>query len=134
MPTIGKKSGGGFKPSVNKGRARKQTMNASLSRRGAKPSRNRQGYEDEDAVLSPDVDFQDNVVETGTEHEVHQAEPFSDGLVSAKLRGLTVIPRVGGEECSVLGDFLVLFSRTEPFIGAVSTKTSYMKKQGGRLL
>lgn len=134
MPTFGKKSGGGFKPSSkNKGPARKAALNQSLGQRGARPSRRKQGYDDEDMPLTPDVAAE---AEEETEHfaESLKAEPFEDGLVSRQFRGLAIVPRVGGEECSILADFLLHFSRTGPFIGAISQKTSYMKKQGGRLL
>ena len=133
MPTIKRNSGGGFKPSASgKGRARKDAIGASLNRKGTKPQRGKHGFED-DEVLDPDVGYEEEVAES-TDRTVERAEPFSDGLVSVRLRDVTVIPRIGGEECLVLGEFLKQLSSTEPFIGSISTKTSYMKKQGGRLL
>lgn len=135
MPNVGRKPGGGFKPSSkNKGASRKVAINQSLSQRGTRPSRRKQGFDDDDLPLSPDEAVVEEETGEGRRLEQSVAEPFSDGLVSRQFKGLAIVPRVGGEECSLLADFLSVFARTEPFIGAISQKASYMKKQGGRLL
>lgn len=134
MPNIGGKSNGGFKPSSkNKGAARKAALSQSLGQRGMKPSRNKHGFQEDDMPLNPDIEAEDEEQEVSTP-SLPKAEPFSDGIVARQFRGLVIVPRVGGEECSVLSDFLTVFSRTAPFIGSINQKASYMKKQGGRLL
>ena len=65
---------------------------------------------------------------------VEQAVPFSDGIVAPCLANLVVIPRVGGQEVDLLKSFLKYFGITETFIGAISSKTSFMKRKGGMLL
>lgn len=66
--------------------------------------------------------------------EAHKISPFVDGLVSARLNGLVIIPRVGGEEVELLRGFLRHFSTAAPFAGNIVSKTSFMRKKGGRLL
>lgn len=145
MPNVGGRAGGGFKPSSRpkgggfkppsgKGAARKDTLTRSLNQRGQRPLRSRQGFQDEDMPLSPDDEIEVEEEQVASGQSLAPVEPFSDGIVARQFRGLVIVPRVGGEECSVLADFLTVYSRTTPFIGSINQKTSYMKKQGGRLL
>lgn len=136
MPSIGKKSNGSSKTMGGSKGAKKGSslqMGRGKKSQGFKPRK--APVDVDDTPLSPD----EEVVETEVSGQVSTstvgpAEPFSDGLVSAKLKGLVVVPRVGGEEVTVLHDFLEMYSRTEPYIGTISSKTSFMKKSGGRLL
>lgn len=134
MPNIGKKSGAAKAAGRNKQGSKSKPMQINFGR-GGKPRKGRGAVDEDDAVLNPGVDYAEDMAETGeNEVTVEPVEPFSDGLVSARLRGLVVIPRMGGEDVAALHDFLELFAKTEPFIGAISSKTSFMKKTGGRLL
>lgn len=65
---------------------------------------------------------------------VEQAIPFSDGITASCLSNLVVISKVGGAEVDLLRSFLKYFATTETFIGAISSKTSFMKRKGGMLL
>lgn len=132
MPNITRKPGAAKAAGRAKRGGRVQPMQVSLGRK-APPSRKRNPME-EDEILNPDEEYAEEAAAPEKAAPVEIAEPFSDGLVSARLRGLTVIPRRGGEDTSTLHDFLELFSKTETFIGAISSKTSFMKKTGGRLL
>ena len=60
--------------------------------------------------------------------------PFADGLISARLNGLVIIPRAGGEEVELLRGFLRHFASAAPFAGNIVSKASFMRKKGGRLL
>lgn len=119
MPNIGKRSG---KLKDSKGKYRKSKNEDKV-------------VKDDDRPLSSSV-APDEDLETKQESGLTVATvmPFEDGLVNVGLRGLPTTPRTGGEEISVLHDFLILFSKTETFVGAISSKTSFMKKTGGRLL
>lgn len=130
MPNFGKKPGGSAKAAGNsKGR------NMGVSKKNHRPPSMSNMPADDDMPLDSQVAYEDDAYEDeGASVSVSVAEPFEDGLVSAGLRNLPIVPRVGGEEVSILHDFLVLFSKTETFIGAISSKTSFMKKTGGRLL
>lgn len=136
MPNIGKKSGGASKSAGKiKPSKKSPSMKVSLGGKG-KPTKakGKQSLLD-DAPIFPGMDAEEiNESEVVSEVRVSPAEPFSDGLVSSKLKGLTVVARVGGQEVSVLHDFLELFAKTDTFIGTISSKTSFMKKTGGRLL
>lgn len=100
------------------------------------PSKSKGGsLASDDMPLSPDIPYEEGAGEEGyVQQEPSIAEPFTDGIVSPRLKGLTVVPRAGGEDVAVLHDFLLLFAKTETFIGAISSKTSFMKKAGGRLM
>lgn len=74
------------------------------------------------------------VVEKVEDQNTQIAIPFSDGLVSPKFSMFPMLPRVGDTEVDLLKSFLKYFSVTSPYIGTISTKTSFMKKKGGRLL
>lgn len=132
MPRIGKNKGGPPKAAEKGSKGQGPSMR--MSRKG--PARNRKGapVDPEDMPLSPDTMYDGDVLEESQRPSVAPAEPFIDGIVSPRLRGLAVIPRAGGEEAALLHDFLYLFAKTETFIGAISSKTSFMKKAGGRLL
>lgn len=60
--------------------------------------------------------------------------PYTDGIVSPAIAGLVTVPRVGGAEVSLIHDYLKYLAVTETYIGAITTKWSFMKKRGGRLL
>lgn len=78
-----------------------------------------------------------NMDELDTKVEVGKdtvTTPFSDGLVFARLNGLTMIPRTGDTEVELLREFFKYFASANPFVGNISTKSSFMKKKGGRLL
>lgn len=136
MPSIGKKSSG---PSKAAGKAVGSKKNAALQLGKGKKSAGfkprKKPVEADDAPLSPDEEFTEvDAVQSSNTPKVSIAEPFADGLVSPKLKGLVVVPRVGGEEVTALHDFLEMYARTETYIGTISSKTSFMKKSGGRLL
>lgn len=84
-----------------------------------------------DASVAPEEEYEE---ESSNAVIAEMATPFEDGLVHKALSSIPHIPRVGGEETAVLKGFLDLFARTETFIGAIYSKTSFMKKTGGRLL
>lgn len=136
MPSIGKKSSG---PSKAAGKPMGSKKNTSLQLGKGKKSAGfkprKKPIEADDAPLSPDEEFTETeAVQSSNAPKVNTAESFADGLVSPKLKGLVVVPRVGGEEVTVLHDFLEMYARTETYIGTISSKTSFMKKSGGRLL
>lgn len=137
MPNLGRKSGGPGKAvsgSKAGGNSRGFTPKGG---RGISQKRDKRDIasESEDTPLDPNVPYEtDQGGRNRISAYVEKVEPFSDGLVSLKLRDLAVIPRIGGEEVALLRDFLSLFAKTETFIGAIASKTSFMKKTGGRLL
>ncbi len=131
MPNLGKKSGGAKAAGKSKRVNKEQQAPFGFKRKSA---RERNPVED-DVALNPEVAYESSMPEqVKPAHVAEKAEPFSDGLVSPRLRGLTVILHVGGEDTAALHDFLELFSKTETSICATSSKTSFMKKTGGRLL
>ena len=135
MANFGKKAGGEPKPS---GRNKRQDKGVQVNlgkKASTRPRGSRRGAVDpEDAPLDPNTMYEEDSEERVVGGSASPVEPFSDGIVSDKLQGLTVIPRSGGEDIAVLHDFLYLFAKTETFIGTISSKTSFMKKAGGRLL
>ena len=133
MPRIGRKGGDPSKATDAKvkGGGRK----AGTGRKGTMARNKRGAVDPDDMPLSPDslYEEEEQAKDPGA-GVLMPVEPFMDGIVSQALRGITVIPRAGGEDAAILHDFLGLFAKTETFIGAISTKTSFMKKAGGRLL
>ena len=74
-------------------------------------------------------------VEQSEELEIkEEIMPFSDGLVTSSFCIFPLVAKIADEEVGLLRLFLKYFSQTEPFIGTMNTKTSFMKKKGGRLL
>ena len=65
---------------------------------------------------------------------VPKADPFSDGIVSIRLKDATVVPRVGGDEVTLLREFLQYYTEENVHVTNIMTRNSFMKKAGGRLL
>ena len=131
MPNMRKPGGKG--KSVNAGRG--VTIRTG-QRSFASANKRKRPTDPDDLPLDPDTVYDGDVGEDegSPEFTAPTVEPFEDDLVSRRLKNLTVIPRAGGEDAALLHDFLYLFAKTETFIGTISSKTSFMKKAGGRLL
>ena len=76
----------------------------------------------------PDVETVESVVEE------RSITPFSDGVVSPQFRRFPTVQRAADAEVALLKSFLHYFSVGRTFVGTIHTKTSFMKKKGGRLL
>ena len=122
-----------------KGKKSKSKSSYSKSNKGSKKSRRNvastEQDQDEEVIIGVTApEEEDEEVDTPQEIVIEKVTPFSDGLVANCLSGLIVVPRVGGDEVDLFKGFLYYFAITEPFIGAVSNKLSFMKKKGGLLL
>lgn len=109
--------------------------NSGLKKR-KKEQQDRQDLQDEEVIIGitdPDEEQEEQSPEV---EEVSQSTvlPFSDGIVASCFENLAVVPRVGGGEVELLRGFLEYFATTESYIGSITNKLSFMKKQGGRLL
>ena len=120
----------------------------SLDRKSRK-KKNKRSEEDSDPVVTgkmdpndiDDDDDDDSIVlesddggrnRNGNSNKL--AIPFSDGIVASCLNDLIVAPRIESDEVELLREFLIYYASTETFIGTISNKMSFMKKQGGLLL
>lgn len=100
----------------------------------SKPLKKVPSVEDDEIIIPGDSSEEIEEVPATVKQSVQLVEPFSDGIVSACLNNITIIPRVGNQETDVLRGFLKHFSVSGTFIGNVSSRLSFMKKKGGLLL
>lgn len=137
LPRLSKAQGSaGKKKAVPANRKPEKSKGSKDARRKTKPKKNHELEEAEDEAIVAGVTSVDEVTEEPESPvvEVVPAIAFSDGLVAPCLKDLVVIPRIGFQEVELLRTFLHYFVITETFIGAISTKSSFMKKRGGVLL
>lgn len=119
MPALGKnsKSGGQTKISAKAKSKKKTTTKVPVTEKEAPKKKKKK---------------QEQVKEVHPEQTA--VPPFSDGVVSAKFCTVPSVLHAGGPEVEMLRAAMHYFTVTEPFIGTINTKVSFMKKKGGRLL
>lgn len=122
MPNVKKTKAGTAKPA---GTQKKQ-----ISKKSDKVPTKQKSSE---AVRSK-ADAAEQTIQVGAKAEAPLATPFSDGIVVARLNNLAFVPRSGGDEVDILRSFLKYYSSSTPFVGTISSKLSFMRKKGGRLL
>lgn len=133
MPVFGKNASN---PPGKAGKNKQgQGTQVNLGRKASKSKFSRKPAVDpDDMPLNPEVAYGEEEGYSEPVREVTPVGAFEDDLIHPRLRGLTVIPRAGGEETAVLRDFLDMYTRTGTVLGDLARKTSFMKKTGGRLL